>query len=112
MMNAMWMPMESANLPCSTGRIAPPTIAIIIRLEPLPVSGPSCAVPSVKMVGNMTELNRPTAMMLPIAMLPVVATEVQTRAEAITAALPSTLPGEMARITAEPAKRPTMAPPQ
>src|ERR1035441_10610267 len=68
------------------------------RPEPLAVNGPSCSMLNVKMVGNITELNRPTRMMLPIATPPVVATEVHTNADAIMAALPSTLPGDILRV--------------
>src|SRR5215472_12502456 len=48
MMNARWIPMESASTPCSTGRKAPPTMAMISRPDPLPVSGPREEMPSVE----------------------------------------------------------------
>ena len=54
-----------------TGTSAPPTMAMISRLEALLVIGPSRSMPSAKMVGNMIELNRPMAMMLYIATWPV-----------------------------------------
>jgi hypothetical protein len=47
--------------PTIMGTTAPPTIAIFISPDPLPVSGPSSASPKLKMVGNMIELNNPTA---------------------------------------------------
>src|SRR5208282_2512825 len=39
-MNAWWMPMRSASTPCSSGMIAPPTMAQTSKAEPLPVNGP------------------------------------------------------------------------
>jgi len=50
--------------------MAPPTIAILRIPEALPVSGPSSATPKLKIVGNMMELNNPTARMLHIAICP------------------------------------------
>ena len=50
--------------------------------------------------------------MLPIATPPVVATEVHTRADAMTAALPNTLPGEILRITPGTDEAAHVAPPQ
>jgi len=41
--------------------MAPPTMAAIIRLEPLLVSGPRPWIPNVKIDGNMMELQIPTA---------------------------------------------------
>src|SRR6185436_18870638 len=74
--------MRSAIAPWITGIIAPPTIAIFIRPDPLPVSGPSSATPRVKMLGNMMELKSPTAIMLHIARCPLVSMETVTSAGA------------------------------
>src|SRR5690348_15479821 len=63
--------MWSASTPCSSGITAPPTIAITSRLDTLPVSAPNFSIPSVKMLGNITELNRPIAITLHIATEPV-----------------------------------------
>ena len=52
-------------------------------------------MPSVKMVGNMTELKRPTAMTLHMAREPLVATVRHTRANAASAAKPRTLAGDI-----------------
>ena len=70
-MKARWTPMRSASRPCRYGISAPPTIAITSRLEALLVRRPSPSMPSVKMVGNMMELNSPMAMMLHMATRPV-----------------------------------------
>ena len=74
------------------GIIAPPTIAIIMTPEPSPVSGPSSATPSVKMLGNMIELKKPTRIMLHIATWPVLSIEIATRALADMAQIPSNNP--------------------
>src|SRR6266571_604538 len=75
------MPTWSAMKPCITGRMAPPTMAIFRMPDPLPVSGPSSATPRLKMVGNMIELNSPTARMLHIAPYPPISMETESGAE-------------------------------
>ena len=72
MMKQWWMPIASASAPCITGISAPPTIAMHRMPEPWPVCLPSPSIASVKIVGNMIELNRPTAMIAHIATWPVV----------------------------------------
>ena len=87
-------------------------MAMISRLDALLVIGPSRSMPSAKMVGNMIELNRPIAMMLNIAVVPVLDMVVSTSSALIAAKAASSLRGEIHAISAEPAKRPSIAPPQ
>ena len=87
-------------------------MAMIMIPEPSPVSGPSSATPSVKMLGNMMELKKPTRMMLYIATCPVVSMEIATRAAAQTAQIPSRPRVLIFCKSADPMKRPTIAPPQ
>ena len=57
----MLMPYASANSPCIGGTIAPPKIAITKSEEPCAVASPRFCMDKVKMVGNIMELNKPTA---------------------------------------------------
>ena len=62
------------------------------------------------MVGNMTELKRPTAMMVMTAVQPVVSTDVTVSSAAISACTVSTLPGwNLRSVNRLPMKRPTIA---
>lgn len=106
------MPMRSAKAPSATGMIAPPTMAATSNPDPLPVKGPSPAIPRVKILGNITELNSPTRMMLYIARCPKVSIDTVTRANAAIATAPSSLFAWIFCKTAEPMKRPIMAKPQ
>ena len=56
--------------PAAHGIIAPPTIAVMISPDPLLVIGPSPAMPSVKMLGNMMELKKPHSTSVQMATLP------------------------------------------
>src|SRR5574337_836665 len=105
-------PIWSAITPCSCGITAPPTMAMISRLEALLVIGPRRSMPSEKMVGNMIELNRPIAMMLYIAVVPALSMVVSTSKALIAANVANSLRGEIFAISAEPTKRPIIAPPQ
>src|SRR5436305_1799021 len=64
--------MWSAIKPCSSGTTAPPTIAATSNPDAFPVSGPSPAMASVKMLGNIIELNKPTRMRLHMETWPTV----------------------------------------
>src|SRR5580704_2077206 len=85
--------------------MAPPTIAATNSPEPSPVSGPRPSIASVKMVGNITELNKPTAMIVHIATWPKVSIDAATRTAAIKAATPRILFGEIFCCNPEPIKR-------
>ena len=87
-------------------------MAMIITPEPSPVSGPSSATPRVKMLGNMMELKNPTSRMDHIATGPLLKTETVTSSIATMAQKVRTLPVLTFCKTAEPMKRPIMAPPQ
>src|SRR5271170_7012166 len=112
MTNACCTPTASAKCPSASGISAPPTIAATIRLEPLLVSGPSPDNPTVKMLGNITELNSPTARIAHIAVCPCVRIDVTTSPQATTAAVPSTVLVRTFVSNHEPINRPTIAPPQ
>ena len=66
----------------------------------------------MKIVGNMIELHRPIATTLHIASAPALAMVVTKSAIAITPKPHSKLRGAMRRMSADPRKRPIMAPPQ
>ena len=69
-------------------------------------------MPSVKMLGNMMELKNPTSSSAHMAVWPSVSIDRQTRAAATMAVKPSTTRVGTFCSTAEPMKRPHMAPPQ
>ncbi len=84
---------SSAKKPMTSGITAPPTMAMMSNPEPSPVKGPSSpAMPSVKMLGNITELNSPTRMMLHIARCPKLRIDMHTSNDATIAAKPNTVP--------------------
>src|SRR5271170_3539578 len=112
MTNACCTPTTSARCPSPSGISAPPTIAATIKLDPFEVSGPSPVSPTVKMLGNITELNSPTAMIAHIAVCPCVRIEVATSPHATSAAVPSTVLVLTFVSSHDPINRPTIAPPQ
>ena len=61
--------------------------------EACPVCLPNPSIASVKMVGNMMELNSPTLKMLHIANCPFVSIEITTKVAAQKARIASVLPG-------------------
>ena len=85
--------MLSAKKPCKTGIIAPPTMAVQSIPDPCPVCFPNPAIARVKIVGNIMELNNPTAKMLHIAKCPLVSIEITTSDAALTASIAKVLPG-------------------
>ena len=106
----MCRPALSASTPCSPGMNAPPTIAAHRIPEPCSVWRPRPSIASVKIVGNMTEFSRPTAMIVPTAVQPVVSTDVTTSSDAITACAASTFPAlNMRSVNRLPMKRPIIA---
>ncbi len=91
---------------------APPQIATLMIPEPSAARSPSFSHASVKIVGNMIEFISPTANNVFAAVAPPVKIDTSTSMIAPIATPASTLPGLNARSTAEPMKRPTIAPPQ
>ena len=63
-------PATSEKYPNNGGMIAPPTIAVHNKPEAFGFSGPRPSIANVKMVGNIIELNNPTASILHIAIMP------------------------------------------
>src|SRR6266849_2948570 len=94
------------------GGAAIPWIAVFKMPEPSPVSCPSSAMPLVKIQGNMIELNSPTDKIDHIAKGPLDRTEIVTSSAVIIAQNASTCEVLTFWRTAEPMKRPTIAPPQ
>ena len=70
----------SARNPCSSGIMAPPTIARQRMPEPWLVCFPSFATARLKMVGNIIELHRPTKRIAHIAVAPLLNTATNTSA--------------------------------
>src|SRR6516165_1366034 len=106
------MPILSAAAPSASGTIAPPTTAVMINPDPLLVNGPSPAIPSAKMFGNMIELKNPQSTMLQIATCPLDSMETMISADAANPKVPSSLPDLIFVSIHDPSKRPTSAPPQ
>src|SRR5579862_4002206 len=103
---------QSTASPVSLGTTAPPTIATQMMPEPSAARGPSPSLASENIVGNMMELNRPMASSDQPEAGPETVIENTSSNTFIAPAQASTLPGENMRSSAEPMKRPTMAPPQ
>ncbi len=59
--NAVLNPKRSIKLPKAKGIIAPPTIAMHNKPEACAFKSPKPSKDNVKIVGNMIELNNPTA---------------------------------------------------
>src|SRR3546814_16194548 len=53
-------PQRSATVPNRNGTIAPPTIAVHMMPDPCGVCSPSPSVQRLKIVGNISELQKPT----------------------------------------------------
>ena len=71
-------PATSEKYPNKGGMIAPPTIAVHNKPEAFGFKAPRPSIATVKMVGNIIELNNPTARILHIAIMPWEAIEVKT----------------------------------
>ena len=71
-------PATSEKYPNNGGMIAPPTIAVHNKPEAFGFSGPKPSMANVKMVGNIIELNNPTASILHIANMPWETIDVKT----------------------------------
>src|SRR5260370_36685424 len=92
--------------------MAPPTMAIFVTPDPFPVRGPSSATPRLKMVGNMIELNKPTARIVHMAVCKPNIIEDVMNAGAQIAHSASRYSGLKRRSRAAPRKHPMIAPAQ
>lgn len=92
--------------------MAPPKIAVHNNPDALGFSSPNPSIAKVKMVGNIMELNNPTAKMLHIAMYPLVFIETKIKEIASVAKIPKTVPGLIILVRYDPTKRPIIAPDQ
>src|ERR1700735_4715427 len=97
--SAYFKPHKSAALPVRSGTMAPPTIAMQITPEPSAARSPRPSLASVKMVGNMMELNRPIATSDQADTAPDVLAEMVSNAITAAATHANTLPGENSRST-------------
>ena len=84
----------------------------MISPEPLLVIGPSPAMPSVKMLGNMMELKKPQSTRVPMATCPLVNMEMAIRIAAVKPKMPSSFPALTLVMIPAPSRRPTSAPNQ
>ncbi|NQX82752.1 MAG: hypothetical protein HRT66_12295 [Flavobacteriaceae bacterium] len=73
---------------------------------------PIPSIAKMKIVGNIIELNKPTAKILHILTKPVVLIDINIRVVVKKAKIPSAFPGFIILIRQYPAKRPTIAPDQ
>ena len=94
------------------GIIAPPTIAVHSNPDPFGFNLPIPLIDKVKIVGNIIELNKPTAKMLHILINPAVLTDVRINMIDIEAKIPSIFPGFIIFVRYDPTKRPIIAPDQ
>ena len=106
------MPILSANIPCSRGIIAPPTIAIQRIPEPWLVNFPSFFSPSANMVGNMMELQRPMASTDHMANLPWLKMVIISNVIAVNAFAARHFSGATLLSINDPMNLPTIEPPQ
>src|ERR1700761_6971812 len=106
------MPILSATYPMSAGITAPPTTAVMMSPDPLLVSGPSPAMPSAKMFGNMMELKKPQMTRLQMATWPVENMLMSTNTVAANPKKPRNLPEVILVSSQETSRRPMSAPNQ
>ncbi len=66
----MFPPVRSESYPINTGKNAPPTIAITSKDEAILEAAPNPAIPNAKMVGNMIDIKKGTAITAYTAMGP------------------------------------------
>src|SRR5450755_1309243 len=94
------------------GTTAPPTMATQMIPEPSAARGPNPSLAREKIVGNMMELNSPTASNETPDAAPVELADTHSSVMTAAAAHASTLPGDNTRNRYAPMNRPIMAPPQ
>ena len=92
--------------------MAPPTIAIHNNPEACAFKSPKPSKLSVKIVGNIMELNNPTAKIVHIEINPTVFIEIKIMIIAIVAKMLNTFAGAKILVKYAPIKRPIIAPPQ
>ena len=105
-------PIKSIKFPQINGIIAPPTMAIHNKPDPFGFNSPIPLIANVKIVGNIIELNKPTARILHMDSNPVVLIEIIISKMATEAKMLKTFPGFMIFVRYEPTKRPIIAPDQ
>ena len=110
--NANLNPIKSIKFPHINGIIAPPTIAMHNKPDPLGFNSPIPLIANVNIVGNIIELNKPTDKILHIDSNPVELIEIIISNIAMEAKMLKTFPGVITFVRYEPAKRPIIAPDQ
>lgn len=88
-------PTKSVKNPYTGGMMAPPTIAVHNKPEAFGFNSPKPSIEIVNMVGNIIELNKPTAKILHILISPVVLIDIKINRIAQVAKMPNTFPGFM-----------------
>ena len=92
--------------------MAPPTMAVHNNPEALGFKCPMPSIAKVKMVGNIMELNNPTARILHILTKPTVLIDKTIKPIDIVAKMAKTFPGFITLVKYAPANRPIIAPDQ
>ena len=110
--NANLKPTASINDPNINGITAPPTIAIHNNPEACAFKSPKPSKLNVKIVGNIMELNNPTANIDHIEINPVVLIEITIMEIERIAQMLKTLAGDKILVKYAPTKRPIMEPTQ
>ena len=93
MIKAALKPIISVKYPYKGGISAPPTIAVHNKPDALGFNSPIPSIAKVKIVGNMMELNKPTAKILHILSKPVVLIDIRINVMASVENIPNTFPG-------------------
>lgn len=104
--------MLSVKKPITGGIIAPPKIIVHKIPEACGRKSDNPSEAKVKMVGNIIELNKPTAKILHIESNPSVFIEIRISRIAINENAINTFDGAIFWVRYAPMKRPIMAPPQ
>ena len=111
-MNAVLNPHRSVNNPYKGGTNAPPAIAVQRIPEPCGFASPKSSIEIAKIVGNIIELNNPTARIAHMETNPDVSIDRPIKHTARKANKLRMRLGEKTPVRKVPANRPTIAPPQ
>ena len=98
----------SAIKPSNGGRTAPPTMDIIMRLEPAFVSAPISCMPKAKMVGNIIDIKKAITITAYNVIIPVPNIVTRLSKMHITAYIDSNFGGAIKRMKKVPANLPTI----
>lgn len=105
-------PVTSRINPTKGGINAPPTMAVHNTPDPSGLCSPNSSSDMLKMVGNITELQKPTSKIATMATKPLVTIDVSARRTAPPPKKAKTMAGFKRVIKAAPVNRPIIALPQ